>query len=86
MSPSSAATLGIHIVIICCSIRAVRAEHNNQPKEEYLAKMPATEANQQATTSRHDKTPRGRRNTKADNDISNNDRANNFVVGCIWLI
>ncbi len=37
-------------------------EHNNQPKEGGAAKMPATEAMQQAMTSQHDKRTRGRHN------------------------
>jgi hypothetical protein len=37
-------------------------EHNNQPKEECAAKMPATKATQEATTSHWDERTRGRRN------------------------
>ncbi len=37
-------------------------EHNNQPKEGREAKMPATEATQQATTSWHNKRTKGWRN------------------------
>ncbi len=35
-------------------------EHNNQPKEGWAAKMPATEATQQAMTCQQDKRTRGR--------------------------
>jgi hypothetical protein len=55
------ATLVIGI-IVC---RATLAIHNNQPIEGCVAKMPVTEAKQQATTSRRDKRKRGQCNTNA---------------------
>jgi hypothetical protein len=59
------ATLVIHGIFICHSAMAMRGKHNNQLKEGRAVKMPATKAKQQATTSRHDKRTRGRRNTNA---------------------
>jgi hypothetical protein len=61
---------------------AMRGKHNNQPKEGCAAKMPATEAKQQATTSRRDKRMRGWCNTKASarsamGTIGNDDHADN---------
>jgi hypothetical protein len=44
---------------------AMRSEYNNQLKEGCVAKMPATDAKQQATTSRCNKRVRGMSNTKA---------------------
>jgi hypothetical protein len=58
-------TLAIRGVVICRSTTALRSEHNNQPKEGHAAKMPVTEAKQQATTSRRDERTRGQRNTNA---------------------
>jgi hypothetical protein len=57
------ATLAIHSVVICRSTTAMHGKHNNQPKEGRVAKMPATEAKQQATTSRRNERTRGWRNT-----------------------
>ncbi len=59
------ATLAIRGVVICRSTMAMRGGHNKQPKETRAAKMPATEAKQEATTSRRDDRTRGRRNTNA---------------------
>jgi hypothetical protein len=44
---------------------AMHSKHNNQPKEGRVAKMPATEVKQQATTSRRNERTRGWRNTNA---------------------
>jgi hypothetical protein len=59
------ATLALRGIVICRSITAMRGEHINQPNEGCAAKVPATEAKQQATTRRHNKRTRGRRNTNA---------------------
>jgi hypothetical protein len=57
------ATLAISGIVICYTTRAIRGKHNSQPKEGRAAKMPATEAKQQATTSRHGEKTRGQCNT-----------------------
>ncbi len=62
---------------------AMRGEHNNQPKEGCAAKMPATEEKQQERVAQHD---RLHNDSNGDNNIGKDDRANNFVVGCIQLI
>ncbi len=59
------ATLAIQGVVICHSTMAMRSEHINQPNEGHAAKVPATEAKEQATTSRCNERTRGRRNTNA---------------------
>jgi hypothetical protein len=57
------ATLAIHGVVVYRTTTAMCSGHNNQPKEGCVAKMLATEAKQQATTSHRDKKSRGRHNT-----------------------
>jgi hypothetical protein len=57
------ASLAIQGVVICRSTTAMLGEHINQPNEVRAAKVPATEAKQQATTSRCNERTRGRRNT-----------------------
>jgi hypothetical protein len=59
------ATLALRGVVICRSTTAMRGGHNKQPKEGSAAKMPATEAKQEATTSWRDDRIRGRRNMNA---------------------
>ncbi len=59
------ATLAIRGVIICRSTTIMRGEHINQPNERRMAKVPATEAKQQGTTSQCNKRTRGQRNTNA---------------------
>jgi hypothetical protein len=44
------ATLAVRGIVICCTTTTMRGKHYNQPKE-CVAKMPATKAKQQATTS-----------------------------------
>jgi hypothetical protein len=56
------ATLAIRGIVIFCTTTAIHSKHNNQPKEGRGAKMLATEAKQQATTSWHNKRMRGQRN------------------------
>jgi hypothetical protein len=59
-------TLAIQgVVIICPFTMAMHGEHINQPNEGGAAKVPGTEAKQQATTSRCNKRTRGWRNTNA---------------------
>ncbi len=45
------ATSAICSIVIYSTITAMHCKHNNQPKERCTAKMPVTEAKQQATTS-----------------------------------
>jgi hypothetical protein len=59
------AALAIRGVVICRSTTAMRGEHINQPNEGCAAKVPATEAKQQTTTSQCNKRTRGQRNTNA---------------------
>jgi hypothetical protein len=59
------ATLAIQGVIIYRSTMAMRGEQITQPNEGHAAKVPATEAKQQATTSRCNKRTKGQRNTNA---------------------
>jgi hypothetical protein len=59
------ATLVIRGVVICCPTTAICNKHNNQPKEECTAKMPETEAKQQATTNWHNERTRGQHNMNA---------------------
>ncbi len=59
------ATLAIQGVIICRSTMTMRGEHINQPNERCMAKVPATEAKQQGTTSRCNERTRGQHNTNA---------------------
>ncbi len=59
------ATSEIQGVVICRSTTAMSGEHINQPSEGRAAKVPATEAKQQATTSQCNERTRGQRNTNA---------------------
>jgi hypothetical protein len=68
----SLTTMGIWGVVFCQATsvigsfvfrRTTLAIHNNQPKEGHVAKMPATEVKQLATTSRCNKRTRGQHNT-----------------------
>ncbi len=59
------ATSAIQGIVICRSTTAMCGEHLNQPNEGRTAKVPATEAKQQATTSRCNKRMRGQHNTNA---------------------
>jgi hypothetical protein len=58
-------TSAIQCVVICHSTTAMRGEHINQPNEGRAAKVPVTEAKQQATTSQCNERTRGWRNTNA---------------------
>jgi hypothetical protein len=53
------ATSSICGIVICHTTTAMHGEHNNKPKEGCAAKMPATEAKKQKTTSRSNKRIRG---------------------------
>jgi hypothetical protein len=63
--PHRHATLAIGGTVICHTTMAMHGKHNNQPKEGCAAKMPATEAKQQATASRRYERTGGQCNTNA---------------------
>ncbi len=52
-------------VVVCHTTTAMCGIHSNQPKEGRTAKMPSTNATQQALTSQHDKRMRERHNRNA---------------------